>query len=565
MAVTYCRAGETTGPIALVSTPGNFTATTVVEVDGGDCDVVTAFVDTQNINFTVTPREDSKTGDREIRIYDDSTNATPVTKTGVVSVLRRGCLGSRIYVYAEIDPTGTAQPTGSSAFDPELPANFQFQYRVSGGGGPVFTSRIYLWDKGDGETLPYWQPADAATGPDLHASVTTRESDVIAGYLEGAQNTWLTNILNYDVARGVMPDEYVDAGGGATVGKKWLGFPDPITNCRLLTHPEDSFFRRPFYYLGTPDYFWSKAALAHATLNQSWLEQAQFGGMPLFYRSTNTSTFDVNYAEPFKLLRDYENDNDMYYWKTPGPPAEVSKAVLVVSIELLELVPPGPCMSDEISNSTDYKQKYVYRRWEKGSSAAAKIRVYSQDMWAFKDYGTGAPLGVHRIGEPVLIAEAFCPRIDLTYDYNNWNTIAQVVPSDVANDGLSPGVTGEATIFKWKEVLSDPSLAVINDSTSVTPLGAADVGAYLTQEKVYQVAKRFLAEFDGYRCKIVFSGKLGWPQTAPVIADLPGSTTNCYTGRGPSPHTPATNYADPITDREGTWVQPTEVYLEVVE
>ena len=534
MPVTYCRAGETTGPITLTSTPGDFTADTRVEVEGGDCAVAVTFVSATTVTFTVTPQEDVATGDREIRIFELGKNATPVVKTEVVSILRRGCLGSRIYCFTEVQPAGDQRPDNCD--DAVLPSHLQSVYDTAS--VAALAPRIYLWDKADGDVLPLWDPADGATGPDLHSSAGTKEAPFITGYLYGPQATWLSNLLHYDVARGVFPDEYVDSTGVPIAGKKWLGFPDPTVNCRLLDHPGESFFRRPFYYMATPDYFWSKNSLVDASRNRSWAQQMRFGGLPMYYRGKNTQTFNENYTRPFNILSGYHK----LYIETPP------KASLIVSIELLELVAPGPRLSKDIANASDEKQEYTYRRWPAGSSAKAKIRVYSQDMWAFQDFAAPG-VGVHEIGEPICIAEAFCPRIDLTYDYNEWDSIGQAPPRSGSNNGLKPSVTGESTSFEWKETISSESLVTINDSDYV-----GSVGSYLTPAIVYDAAKSFLAEFDGYKCKLVFKGPLAWERST-LQPD------NSFTARSQV----APTYANPPLDREGTWVTPTEMYLEVVE
>ena len=182
------------------------------------------------------------------------------------------------------------------------------------------------------------------------------------------------------------------------------------------------------------------------------------------------------------------------------------------------------------------------------------IRIYYQDLWAFSDYyngGTGSvTAGDHKMSEPILLAEAHCPRMDLTWDYEEWENRNQPVPNNTSGDGQDyfyPTLTFESQPFKWKKILTDPDQETVGDSDIN---GVA--GRYLNTTDILEASRRFLREFDGYLCKLVIQDSVWNPVTDPT-----------------NPHyqaffAAARAYGARIRDREGTFVG-VSGYLEVVK
>ena len=151
------------------------------------------------------------------------------------------------------------------------------------------------------------------------------------------------------------------------------------------------------------------------------------------------------------------------------------------------------------------------------------------------------------MSEPIVIAEAYVPRIDMTIDYQGWADAVppQPIPQDAQDpDGPNrPVVSFESEPFEWKQVLTSPEQVTVGDSVSP----GVPNGKFILREKAAAAAELFMAEFEGYDCKLILDRS--WYGSHP--------DDNWFA--------PATRpYAQTMTDREGTWLA-VRAHIEVVE
>jgi len=590
---TYIRPG-TTETITLTTAMTSWPSTSFkITVQGGDCVVSSISWLVGSLTFDVTAGEDAVEGLRDVKISYSDKNAIPVVRVDEIEILKVGCLGSRLHFHV---PLSVEFPDGMPLDDRLAPEK---QFVVFALSGTSFNMpRIYMWDFGDrGSTAlyptatePRWDATDGTTAPDINETVPKgRECALPGGYLSGGPEKWISEVAQW-VPTGLnayacAPDEFIRHSGVTVNEQKWTGFPDPTTPIESMTDiPRHSFFRKPHYYMSTPDYFWSRSKLSHATKNQAWNggygsgSQCRFVGLPLWYRGYKTGggqTFDTNYGKPFKRMRELEqgpvggtviaynglsalNEGDL------GVNA-VAKGIMMLSIEPIECVLPGPQTNFPNVSGTDYKQKASYKRRENNnpsrgkSTMKAKIKLLYQDLFAFSDYYDGSPpatvtAGAHVMSDPIVIAEAYCPRIDIKWDYEEWNTRLQPTPNNVglSEDYKYPKITMESQKFEWKLLLEQGDQVELGDSSNVIT-----TGKYLDQpsgnlDNVVKAAELFIKEFDGYACKFVVD-EAAW--SASGVGDE--DEQSFYSSVAGTP------YATPGRDRQGTFIG-VSGYIEVV-
>jgi hypothetical protein len=487
-------------------------------------------------------------------------------------------------------PTGSQYPVGMPTQD-EVNNDKQFTGAL---GSPFTPPRLWMWDFGDQDgTLatslsPRWDATDVTTAPDKNNTVGNgRESGLISGYLDGPTST---RYLGLPAAGGnkcfqwqnvggsracpVAPDELTFQSGavGVVPERNWQGFPVPLTYYwQMANIPAESFFRKPLMYLSTGDHFWTNSKLASGTENQTWAgsggsNQARFTALPMWFRGTAPG-FQAKYTYPFKRLRDFEQGAVFFGYNPRTAPTQgdvsaqaEAKGIMTISIEPIECLLPGPQtkVGDATGVGPDLKQMSTYKRRENGnpgrgkSTMGSKIKVYYQDLFAFSDYydGAGVVPGVHQMSDPILVAEAYCPRIDITWDYTEWANRGQLVPDNTPApdpDCRYPKITMESQPFEWKRVLKDGDQVEVD--LSVNPLGS---GKFLDPKRLSDATDLFIKEFDGYACKFVVDDAYWSPNAA-------GSDQQWF-----SKNYNTRNYAANQGDREGTFLA-VSGYIEVVE
>jgi hypothetical protein len=586
----YLRPGTTINvPLTGDFTGGTVTASSIT-VQGGDCTVSGVAQAAATLSFNVSADEDAVPGLRDIRIAYANQNAIPVIKIDHIEVLKVGCKGSRLHFHTNF-PTGTTYPSGMPAQD-EVGNDKKF-YGITG--STFFPPRIWFWDYGDqnvpGATAlyPRWNATDATTAPNINNTVTAGRECALAGnYLAGDPTNWFTPLVagsyqcrQWSVVTGakayaMAPDEMAGQSGAIVPEQKWDGFPTPITPVpgyisNMTNIPIDSFFRKPHFYMGTGDHFWDNAGLSDGTQNQTWAgsggsNQARFTALPMWWRGTNSASFDPNYGLPFLRLRALEQGPNFFgYNPLSGGTGDTSaqapmKSIMMLSIEPIECVLPGP--QTEVNYnfpSRVEKTRSVYKRRDNEnpsrgkSTIGAKIKVMYQDLYAFSDYygGGGVVPGIHQMSDPVVIAEAYCPRIDVVWDYAEWNNRGQPTPDATPAadpDCRYPKVTMSSQHFEWKRVLKRGDQVTVGNSAN--PLGS---GKYLDDvDLLAQAADLFMKEFDGYQCKFMVDD--AW--WSPIAASNPDQQWF-----GPAPA--GRNYDADLLDREGTFLA-VSGYIEVV-
>ena len=286
----------------------------------------------------------------------------------------------------------------------------------------------------------------------------------------------------------------------------------------------------------------------------------------MWIRSHNPATYDTNYINPFQPLRMFEYTSDLAY----NPPitgnvdldpnmdaGALAKAILVLSIEPIELVLPGPQTTpnqgsdyEAGKNSATYRRgRYTVDKDVGTSTLKAKIKVSYQDLFAFSDFyddsvAGGAVAAVpHIMSEPIVIAEAYCPRIDLTWDYKDWFDGGENTP--VGANREEPKVTGESQVFEWKQVLKESDQVLVGDSSF-----GGTTGKYVNRDKARRAAELFMDEFSGYGCKLVID-RAFWDT---------GPNQQSFSRFNPAGRA----YSDEVEDREGTHLK-VRGYIEVVE
>ena len=247
-------------------------------------------------------------------------------------------------------------------------------------------------------------------------------------------------------------------------------------------------------------------------------------------------------------------------------PNAQAKGIMMLSIEPIECVLPGPQTRFPSLNNQD-EQNYTYRRRGNGEkehttrgrrTMNAKIKILYQDLFAFSDYynggGGGVNAGVHKMSNPIVLAEAYCPRIDVTYDYDIWDNDGQPIPNNPAFK--SPQVQMESQPFVWKQIITDSSQVEFGESEHPDGGGAPVTGDYLNshKEEIALIAEYFIKEFDGYACKLKVPIAY-WCPNAVGAGDSQCFGINLPAGR---------TYGTDLQDREGTFLA-VAGYLEVVE
>ena len=397
MALPNVRAGTTqTGFVinsftGVTPVPFDTTQTLTVTIEGGDCKAVNVNVTAASVTFDVEANKDAIPGWRDVRLQYATANAVPVFKRRMVHVVRRGCLGSRMYCWVVDANPGGLNPPGSPTEDfgsgpvfiDELAPDKRWTMM---GGTPHNAPRIYLWDIGyennqmkvvgsasdQPKLINNVVPVPAnAFDPDRHNRDYNIESIQPQRYLGGAgtedqSKYWLApspvNPWPYqwtqqgNGAVGLAPDELVQTSALAVNESRWRGFPAPIFPFTAIgDHPKNTFWRKSWHYLSTGDWFWSNAKLGDASAAtpsaaEHWIINrgaSNFIGIPLWERGTGVGFNAAEYDQPFKLLREYEWANDLYYapknTTTGTPPVQSpAKAILTISIEAVDLLLPGP-------------------------------------------------------------------------------------------------------------------------------------------------------------------------------------------------------------------------------
>lgn len=560
-----------------------------ITVQGGDCTIDTLIQNPATLSFNVNVREDAIPGLRDIRMAYADSNAIPVVKKDEIEILKVGCEGSRLHFHT-VFAFGSQYPSGMPAQD-EVANDKQF---IGITGASFLPLRMWMWDIGDqnapGATalFPRWDATDATTAPDINNTVASgKECTIADGYLVGDPSEWFTPLVpgsyqcsQWSLATGakayaLAPDEMAGQSGGVVPEQKWQGFPAPLVNYifQMTDIPVNSFFRKPMFYMGTGDHFWSNAKLADPTRNQTWAgagggNQTRFTALPMWFRGTNAATFDSNYGFPFIRLRALEQGPNFFGYNPLSSPTQgdtspqaEAKGIMMLAIEPIECVLPGPQTKVGSVSATDFKQKSVYRRRENSNDSRgkatlkAKIKVLYQDLWAFSDYygGAGVSAGNHIMADPIVVAEAYCPRIDVSWDFEEWNTRNQPTPNPTPAldpDCRYPKITMESEVFEWKRILKRGDQVEVKDSSNP----ADGAGKFLDPTLLSQAADLFMKEFDGYGCRLVVTDTMWSPLAAP---NADQQWFSAYTGG------PGRAYTDDLFDREGA---PLAVsgYIEVV-
>lgn len=411
-----------------------------------------------------------------------------------------------------------------------------------------------------------------------------------------------------------------------------MGFPDTIqaidnipvyrgktpaaTNSNWLI-PVRSSNRKQYFYLTTAHWFFSREKIADqvsqcdpalwldgtfipGTINPGqyytsyMLHQLQFIGLPLYYRTHNNaggnpdfklaqaSDPSENRFEPFGGLVDQFVKS---YWYHTNEYENESKSVLYITIDPVECILPGPRFADGPKNAVTYKRNHD------SFTKKSKIKVWYQDLFAFSDqdkqFGVGVdPSLKHELSEPVLIMEAYCPRIDMDVDYYNWSSNDFVYkdlggaqrksiqgPSGTEEDddkrGRFPECKFVSQPFEWTLVCDSIEKARSGKGNNGTVADTYDDG-----EKAFYVAQQLFAEFTGLKCRLNIHASY-WPTDwihafAPFTPGVtPLSDHWCmkagtYTKRDAAG--PAQNgyYWDMYEGREGTFLC-TSGNLEVVD
>jgi len=563
---------ENVGPFLGDFSNGTIDASSIT-VEGGDCTVDNVVVTINpaapdSLNFTVLANKDAVTGLRDIRIAYSDNNATPVIKTGEVFILRVGCLGSRLHFHIS---------TQAENFPPGCPdEDFTSSDKRWKSGQPFCpVPRMWMWDcsdfRGTNPTFsqPRWDSTSAATSPDLHTTIPTgREAQVLYGYLDNDPR-YIFEVAAWTQLDGAAyacaPDEFVEQSGGVVNEQRWTGFPAPADPIENMTNViAESFHRKPHAYISTSDYFWSRKRIKTI---QRWLNpgaqgQSNLAGTPLWARGT-AATFDAIYDKPFKLMREWEFGGGQRLAYNPTGSSSVDhalmKGIMYLAIEPIECVLPGPQTAFPQDGDGDLRMSSTHKRRrseginQRGRDTwKAKIKLYYQDLWVFSDEydgGTGSAIvGDHEMSEPILMCEAYCPRIDITWDFIEWDDRGQPIPNNVGpdRDYLFPKISMESTVFKWKQILTseDQVTVGLSNRNGVT-------GRYLNTADILECTDRFMREFQGYACKLVVTGSEWSSTTNPAAADYQAFPTTART------------YTQVIRDREGAYVG-ISGFLEVV-
>ena len=352
--------------------------------------------------------------------------------------------------------------------------------------------------------------------------------------------------------------------------------------------------RKPYFYMATPHWFYSREKIASAinqvsnliwttsifpTLNpgdyyNSFLMNAiQFLGLPLYYRTQNNDTSDPNWLlaqaspaskafAPFARLT--TNNGNMWYNNVGDE--EYCRSVVYITIDPVECVLPGPRWGGGLTNEN------TYRRNSDSFTNDSKIRIWYQDLWPFQDMnyvtGTGNSPGVkHKLADPVLLLEAAVPRFDVKTSFTKWANNSPPFPppgNEVGpENGSFPEWVMESTPFEWRLVCQSENIAR-SDEGEVGGAGGVFSSA---PAAAFNAATTIYNEFRGMKCKLVVHAAY-WQKNDmanPPIPALPDNIKlSTYTSRRPAVPPYDGNYWEPYEGREGTYICPSG-YLEVVD
>ena len=107
-------------------------------------------------------------------------------------------------------------------------------------------------------------------------------------------------------------------------------------------------------------------------------------------------------------------------------------------------------------------------------------------------------------------------------------------------------MTIQSELFSWTQVLKSGADVVPSDGT-----GPDGTGHFVDREKLAEATSLFLAEFEGYKCRLTMD-RMYWH---------PDPADQCFWDKVSYPAGRA--YTDPVKDREGTILHPNG-YLEVM-
>ena len=449
--------------------------------------------------------------------------------------------------------------------------------------------------------------------------------------LYAAQKSNLPNAWQQNAAAAIAPDEFQDgeyniaplgctdpgkritniAGPDYTTYRGVMGFPDTsiqadptmrkyrsgtaaVPGPGSVKIPRAFSNRKPYFYMATPHWFYSRDKVAGAinqvanaiwnqslfpTLNpgdyyNSFLMNAiQFLGLPLYYRTQNNLTANPDWLlaqaavprefSPFAALTtNYGN-----YWYNNVGDEQFCRSVVYMTIDPVECVLPGPRWNGDLGNEV------TYRRNSESFTNDSKIRIWYQDLFPYEDmdYNTGAGTQVnleHKLAEPVLLLEAAVPRFDLKTKFFDWATAASTFAGPGNEGGIRTGeypqCTMESQPFEWKLVCQSEDIARSGEGSR----GGVSGVFYDAPKAAFNAAQTIYNEFRGLKCKLVVQAAY-WQKNdlgnIPLVPGLDNLKLSTYTSRR-APLSPPYdgNYWEPYEGREGTYICPSG-YLEVVD
>ena len=438
------------------------------------------------------------------------------------------------------------------------------------------------------QNLPYvWQQGGAAAA--AFDEFQNGEYNIAPlGSTGAGQRTTNNAGPNYTCYRGVMGFPKISPGNSYN---KDYRDGDPTFHNASKRIPGHFHHRKPYFYIGTAHHFYSREMLSNLEnqrLNALWAgglyptmspgdyytsyltQVLQFIGLPLYYRTQNNATTSADWVaaqaavpQTFEPFNDLLHANNRVYNKA-GLESTV-QSVVFITIDPVEVVLPGGRWGGGLTNEA------TYRRNIDAYTKESKIKVWYQDLWPYDDldYQTGfgnVLTQPYKLAEPVLLMEAYCPRMDMKWDWNEWANLNFPVPGRESggpdNTGLYPLLTLETQPFEWTLVCESVEQAL---STAGTRGGVQ--GTYDTDGVgPLNAAQSLFNEFLGYKCKLVINrsywtkAQLNAPD--PVSTDIlkPGG----FSTRDPSTPPYWNDYWTPYEGREGGFFCPSG-YLEVVD
>jgi hypothetical protein len=360
--------------------------------------------------------------------------------------------------------------------------------------------------------------------------------------------------------------------------------PVPEAGYATVEIPKNFYNRKPYYYFSTGHCFWSReristpkqnAPLANVSTkypsidgnplnfyNVYWAMSQQFIGLPLTYRTSNDETFNDDYEAPFSQLKTFMEFNNLgYNWSPDGR----AYGVIYITIDPVEILLPGPVFDGGMNGITEnqYRQKNIYKRNRNSFTNKSKVKVWWQDLWAHNDSFQDPvlpfdPQVEHTLSDPVLLAEGYCPRFDVSIDYFRWRSTYNAPGQEPVQPtiGSLPAWDFESTPFELHQVAKDPSDVILGPGIIDGNPGQWIANDEAGKAKIIKMAEMFCAEFNGYKAKIKVQAAW-WPTND---QDKIGYFTTGRSAAAPYDG----DYWQGFTEREGCWIAPSG-YIEVIK